>query len=179
MRAFSTITNIPNCKLHEVFVTIEEFVCRVYGLKFINDVSATRVASFLQNYQIIDNDDLLNWKKRIDGAIFPPCHSELRQHLLRTSYIAHLWSRAYHQDPTELSPTDWGWEEREGKYGFKWFEGDQVPPSITSITDSSENIAEDQAADNEQDEEQDIAQDSSDDDASENEYDSDSTIDDK
>lgn len=140
MRALSNITNIPNCKLDEEFETIEEFVCRLYGFKAINDVNATRVSTFIKNYKVNDKNDMLKLKNRVDGAIFPPCKSELRQHLLRTSYIAHLWSHAHLQNPSQLSPTDWGWEEKENKYIFKWFEGDQVPPSITSITDSSENI---------------------------------------
>lgn len=140
MQALGDIANIPSCELDEAFTTIEEFVCRLYGFKAINDVDATRVATFTKNYQINDKNDVLKWKKRIDGAIFPPCKSELRQHLLRTSYIAHLWSHAHLQDPSQLSPTDWGWEEKDDKYIFKWFEGDQVPLSVTSITDSSENI---------------------------------------
>lgn len=111
MIALSDITNILDCTLNEVFVIIEEFVCRLYGFKEINDVNATRVATFIKNYQINDKNDMLKLKNRIDGAIFPPCKSELRQYLLRTSYIAHLWSHAHLQDPSQLSPTDWGCEE--------------------------------------------------------------------
>ncbi|CAF4946604.1 unnamed protein product [Pieris macdunnoughi] len=140
MQALGDTANIPSRELDEVFITIEEFVCRLYGFKSINDVNATRVATFAKNYQINEKNDVLKWKSHIDGAIFPPCKSELRQHLLRTSYIAHLWSHAHLQEPSQLSPTDWGWEENDDKYVFKWFEGDQVPVSVTSIMDSSENI---------------------------------------
>ncbi|KAG5864022.1 hypothetical protein JTB14_000585 [Gonioctena quinquepunctata] len=82
--------------------------------------------------------------------------------------------------PPQLSFTNRGWEEREKKCVFNWFEGDQVPPSVTSITDSSKNIGgdgeEDLAQQIERDEKNDFMQDSSDDDSSENDYDSD-TID--
>ncbi|CAF4952709.1 unnamed protein product [Pieris macdunnoughi] len=177
MQALGDIANIPSRELDEVFITIEEFVCRLYGYKSINDVNATRVATFAKNYQINEKNDVLKWKSRIDGAIFPPCKSELRQHLLRTSYIAHIWSHAHLQDPSQLSPTDWGWEENDDKYVFKWFEGDQVPLSVTSITDSSENIGDDgeenRGQELDQDEENDVLQDSSADDSSDNDDDSD------
>lgn len=71
--------------------------------------------------------------------MFPPCKSQLHQHLLRTSYIAHLWSNAHLPILSELLPTEYGWEEIDDKYVFKWFEGDQLPPSVTSISIIDEN----------------------------------------
>lgn len=36
--------------------------------------------------------------------------------------------------PIALNATDYGWEEIDERYAFKWFEGDQLPPSVESIT---------------------------------------------
>lgn len=130
MRVLSDITNIPDCSLDEAFQTIEEYVCRMYGFNGINDVNATRVATFVKNYQPNDSSELLKLKNRINGTIFPPCKSELRQHLLRTSYIPNLWSHAHLRNPSGLSPTDWGWEQEDDKYRFKWFDGDEVPHQL-------------------------------------------------
>lgn len=65
--------------------------------------------------------------------------AELYQHILRTSYIAHLWSHAHQSVPSELSPLDYGWREENNKYTFKWFDGDQVPPTISGVTIIDEN----------------------------------------
>lgn len=52
MQALGDITNIPSCELDEVFITIGEFVCRLYRFKAINDVDATRAATCIKIYQI-------------------------------------------------------------------------------------------------------------------------------
>lgn len=129
------ITNLPCSNLNELFATLEDFVCKVYGAKGITDVNIARVATFSKAYgNDGKNVGVLNLKNKIDGSMFPPCKSELVQHCLRTAYIAHLWSHAHLPTPTELSPTDYGWEENDNLYIFKWFEGDQLPPSITNIS---------------------------------------------
>lgn len=67
--------------------------------------------------------------------------SEVYQHILHSSYIAHLWSHAHKSVPSELSPLSNGWREENNKYTFKWFEGYQIPPTITEITILDENPA--------------------------------------
>ena len=72
--------------------------------------------------------------------------------------------------PTALCPTNCGWLERNGKYTFLWFEGEQVPRFVEDIiihpekstdditdnivsieenesdSDSSENLSDDESA---------------------------------
>jgi hypothetical protein len=111
----------------------------MYEFKKINDINVARSTTFTNAYGRNDNEDVFYLEKGIDGSMFPPCKSELHQHFLRTSYIAHLWSHAHLPIPSELLPGEYGWEERDEKYFFKWFEGDQLPPSITSVTSLNEN----------------------------------------
>lgn len=103
--------------------------------KKINKVNEARVATFLKTYNILRNDDIFRLpKNNIDGSALPPCKIELHQHLLRTTYIANIWAHAHLRVPTELYPTDFGWEEKDTKFHFKWFEGEQLPSSLGDIT---------------------------------------------
>ncbi|XP_047041334.1 uncharacterized protein LOC124645572 [Helicoverpa zea] len=139
---------LSNCNLDQLFATLEEYVCRLYAFTRVNDINVARVMTFTKSYGNNDDCNPLNLKKRIDGSLFPPCKAELQQHFLRTAYIAHLWSHAHRAMPTDLLPTEYGWEESEEKYYFKWFTGDQLPPSITSITNLDMNPHEDDETEN-------------------------------
>lgn len=141
IQALTDISNIPNCNLDELLVTLEGYVCRLYALTAVEDINVARVVTFTKAYGTHDDSNPLNLETRIDGALFPPCKIELQQHILRTAYIAHLWSHAHLPVPTELSPTEYGWEESNKKYLFKWFVGDQLPPTITSISNLDTNAS--------------------------------------
>ncbi|CAH1173831.1 unnamed protein product [Phaedon cochleariae] len=148
---FIKLSNAPDDELENTFNTTEEYVCRMYGFKKINKVNEARVETFLKTYNISQNDDIFRLpKNNIDGSALPPCKIELHQHLLRTTYIANIWAHAHLQVPTALHPTDFGWKEKEGKFHFKWFEGEQLPSSLgditinedqTSPTDDNEDIS--------------------------------------
>ncbi|CAH1106936.1 unnamed protein product [Psylliodes chrysocephalus] len=93
----------------------------------------------MKNYKINEGDEIFKTNaKKVDGAILPPCKAELHKHLKRTSYISHLWSHAYLPQPTEFSPTDYGWQDFGNKLIFQWFDGDQLPNSIDDKSINSE-----------------------------------------
>ncbi|CAH0731407.1 unnamed protein product, partial [Brenthis ino] len=188
IKAFSNLSDFTNCDRQEVLKIIEEFVCKIYSFKSINDVNVARVATFTKVYQMNLKTDLFTFKNTINGATFPPCKTELYQQVLRAAYIAHLWSHAHLTVPTAFSPTDYGWEQKDGKYEFKWFDGDQLPPSIQSVTggvnttDEAERETEAENIEIEETEEQEEKEnesvfDSSDDNSEETEYESDSSVD--
>lgn len=128
------MANNNSIDLHEDFLILEEFICRIYGFKNVVEINKARLASFMKTYKIMENNDVFRLpKSNIDGSSLPPCQSELKQHFLRTYYIAKLWGNAFRTVPNELSPQEYGWEEIENKYFFKWFEGDQLPPTISEI----------------------------------------------
>ncbi|KAK0156759.1 hypothetical protein PV328_012352 [Microctonus aethiopoides] len=114
----------------------------MYGFKSIDNVNTARVATIAKTYKMNGTNDTFLLKNTIDGAIFPPCQSELYQHILRSSCIAHLWSHAHQSVPSVLSSLDYGRREENHKYIFKWFEGDQVPPTISDVTIIDENPTE-------------------------------------
>ncbi|XP_053967598.1 uncharacterized protein LOC128870500 [Anastrepha ludens] len=131
---FYDISNIPNCDLDQVFVTLEGYVCRLYDMTAIEDIHVARVVTFTKAYGTHEDSNPLNLERRIVGSLFPSCKTELKPHCLRAAYIAQLWSQARNPVPAELLPTEYGWEESNDKYFFKWLIGDQLPPTITSIS---------------------------------------------
>lgn len=141
--ALIELSNLSDVDLQdEDFSVVEEFVCRIYGYTRIDDINLSRTATFMKAYKFSDNDELLKLDQNFEGSMLPPCKSELRQHILRTSYIAQLWTHSHCRIPTLSSPKDFGWEEEENRYNFKWFEGDQLPrlDEISSSQDEIEGI---------------------------------------
>lgn len=42
-------------------------------------------------------------------------------------------THTYVQIPTFLSPSECGWQEIDNKLDFRWFEGDQLPTSVSEV----------------------------------------------
>ncbi|XP_041981090.1 uncharacterized protein LOC121736526 [Aricia agestis] len=122
----------------KIFPVLEEFTCRLYNEKKINNVDLARLNIFSKTYKI-KNDEAsttLNLQlSNYDACNLPPCKTELEKHLLRTKYIAQVWSNAHTKTPTELNPADCGWYEDEGRFQFSWFSGNQLPELSDVILD--------------------------------------------
>lgn len=118
---------------------LEEFVCALYttqknGLKRIKKVDEARMQLFTRSYSKTDNMEL--FRKNIinfDASAIPPCQRELQQQMLRSKYIANIWKSACEPVPSQLNPVDNGWTLSEGKYTFKWFEGEEIPEKVQDI----------------------------------------------
>lgn len=125
-----------------VFMLLEEFICRVYGLKTINDVNKARFDMFTKTFKPKDVQfENFNTKiKNYDSSNLPPCKSELHQQLLRAAYITSVWKNAHLTDSTNLQPVEHGWFEKEGKYSFIWFESAQLPEFINDVVLQPENV---------------------------------------
>ncbi|KYN03439.1 hypothetical protein ALC62_05715 [Cyphomyrmex costatus] len=125
----------PSENREELLGKIEEFVCHMYGFKRLKYVNEARTAMFQKTYKLLDKNDVFQLpKKSIDGSSLPPCKSELHQQFLRACFIAQIWSHAHLKVPTTHGPSDYGWEEVDDMYDFRWFSGNQLPSSITEIT---------------------------------------------
>lgn len=138
LKAFTDIVHYPNCS-DTVFDTIEEFVCRMYNWNTITRVNEARVAAFYKAYDWSTDPQLTKSKmKHFDASSLPPCRAELRPHIRRSAYIAKIWTNAHSQDPLDLNATDSGWalDDESNKLEFAWFDGNQLPESITDITQS-------------------------------------------
>ncbi|CAG9762746.1 unnamed protein product [Ceutorhynchus assimilis] len=100
----------------------------------MSSVNEVRLATFMKAYKFSDTQEQLKLQSTsFDGSILPPCKVELQQQIQRAIYISSVWCNAHFQHPTLLSPTDCGWQEVDNKLEFLWFEGDQLPTSISDI----------------------------------------------
>lgn len=120
--------------LQEAFNVIEKFTCEVYGYKRITKINESRVASFMKKYKIMDTKDILRLDINFDASQLAPSQSELYEQFLRAVYISKLWKNSSKHVPMQLDATEYGWVKIEEKYCFKWFDGDQLPVSIESIS---------------------------------------------
>lgn len=128
--------------IEESFLTMESFICHLYGLKKIADVNRARIEIFNKTYKVSDTTQPFSLNVRnYDACNLPPCQSELRQHLLRTKYIACLWRNAHYRNISEMSPTDFGWKNVDGKLEMIWFTGNQLPEAYEDIVVTPEILA--------------------------------------
>lgn len=133
-KALTDLANLDESDSAQVFEILEEYICRLYNFKKINDINQARFAMFIKTYNNSNNEKFSINVQNYDASKLPPCKAELQQHLLRASYIGNLWRHAHLQNPiTPLLPTDYGWKEVEGSYEFVWFEGDALPTLINEI----------------------------------------------
>lgn len=110
-RAFADLINLTSENSMHVFTVLEEFVCRIYNEKQINEVSEVRLHIFSRTYKANDIFEIFKKKlKNLDASSFPPCKTELAQQLLRTLYITNIWRNAYLHS-TNLHPTQYGWKK--------------------------------------------------------------------
>ncbi|KAJ8677787.1 hypothetical protein QAD02_013574 [Eretmocerus hayati] len=134
VEAFSNLSDCSDIGSSNTFrFNLEKFVCSMYGCKKMSEVDEARLFLFEKAFGCRNEQEQFNKMKTFDGSKLPPCKLELQQHIKRTIYIAKIWSNAHLQKPSELSATDHGWIEVDGKLHFKWFEGDQVPSSVGDV----------------------------------------------
>ncbi|XP_017467830.1 PREDICTED: uncharacterized protein LOC108360158 [Rhagoletis zephyria] len=89
----------------------------------------------MRNYKVLENDNVFRLpNKTIDGSALPPRKVALQQQFLRACYIAQIWANAHLQVPSGETPSDYGWEEMDNRYQFKWFTDSQLPTSLDEIT---------------------------------------------
>ena len=86
-----------------------------------------------EKYKPKKNEPLLSIITGLDATMLPLCHDCLTQKINRTNYIARMWKRSSEKDPLDgtLSPTEQGWEEKDGVYKPVWFTGDQLPTDLS------------------------------------------------
>ena len=109
------------------FEQIEKFVCQMYSVRRKRNVNAARLSIFSKNFKVTNvNENFMKSAITFEASSIPPCGSELRQQVLRARYIANS-----------------GWLEKNGKYTFLWFEGEQVPRFVEDIIIQQEKSTDD------------------------------------
>lgn len=123
--------NVPD----DVFHTIEHFVCSLYGKPNLHSVDTARYALFQHTYAPKKQGDPLDRIKGVHASSMPPCRPVLVNKIKRANYVASLWKHAVQADPGNASgqPNEHGWHVVDGNYNINWFDGEQMPHSITQI----------------------------------------------
>ncbi|CAG9773592.1 unnamed protein product [Ceutorhynchus assimilis] len=138
-KSIINLAKLEQSDTQQVFEILEVFICHMYSMKKVRNVNEARVAMFTRMYaDNISGNFFKPMVKNFDGSAVPPCQSELHQQILRASYISTIWRNAHSKYPTILSPNDSGWEEVDGLYEFRWFEGDQLPTFVNEVVIQSD-----------------------------------------
>ncbi|XP_050505694.1 uncharacterized protein LOC126883969 [Diabrotica virgifera virgifera] len=130
---------------HEVFKSIEEYVCQIYSLNTKNDIDKGRFEVFERKYKNKNENDKI-WRKNLkgfDASNLPPTKKELLQHIKRTIYISNVWCNAHLRRPTDLDIQECGWLNIDGSFEFFWFDGEQCP-TFREIAAHSVSTSDDQ-----------------------------------
>ncbi|OXU31733.1 hypothetical protein TSAR_007910 [Trichomalopsis sarcophagae] len=134
-KTFADLGLVDESNQNNMFNKVQEFICRLHGLKKTKSIDEARFDLFSKTYKCFStaNDSLKIKIKNVDGSSMLPCQSELMQQFLRASLITNIWRNAHRQIPTELSPIDYGWKLVDEKYEFDWFKGDQLPQLVQDV----------------------------------------------
>ena len=109
---------------------IVKYVASLYRCD-TSDIDEARYTSFIR-MTTGSSDHVIEQIKRCNCASLPPCTNSLRKHIKIANYVAKMWKRAAEQDPTEgENPLNYGWELGEDGLQPEWFDGKQLPDSIT------------------------------------------------
>ena len=104
----------------ELFSSIEEFVCDLYGKK-------------------MKNVDLLRYQMycakggKIEPEALPPCRSSLKLHVTRANFQAGIWHRAIFLSPDIPCPSSHGWEVSANSINIKWLSSKPVPEEVLEL----------------------------------------------
>ena len=116
--AFSLLGEFPTVS-DSVADVIEEFVCRLYGIKSIERVNESRYELFRHHKSVPEPHRL------------PPTQDALLLHLKRSNYQTYEWKNALSQHPNRLDITSHGWDvDEENNVTIKWTTKNPAPQSI-------------------------------------------------
>ena len=108
--------------------SVTSFFCQIYGFRTSNIV-LVRCKAFMRMCSGTGRE-LLARIKKINSSSPPPCTKTLNNHIKRSHYVARMWRRAVHNNPTaEASPTDCGWKLTQNCLQLDWYPGSSVPES--------------------------------------------------
>ena len=117
----------------DVMLTIEAFVCALYGYPKDKDVDKVRNNMFRLKYAPQqEHDPLLKITGMNPSIIMPPCHNMLANKVKRANFVSAMWKKACTPQPVIVSPVDNGWILQDDTYIVKWYDGDQVPRALSN-----------------------------------------------
>ncbi|XP_030848031.1 uncharacterized protein LOC115918836 [Strongylocentrotus purpuratus] len=99
--------------------TLEEFVCKLYGMKEISKVNEARYAFFSMATRQED---------------MPPNKDALMKHIQRANYQTAIWRRCLESQPDVPSPVGRGWQSVDGGLRIDWMDMQPAQQSILELT---------------------------------------------
>ena len=112
----------------------------MYGNKRSNRINDVHTDIFMQKYKPKRDNDKISCVKTLDGSMLPPCSQVLWEKSRRTYYTAQLWMSSILPFPTELDPTDYGWQLEDNCYRIQWYNGESSPRTLEIVCeDNQEN----------------------------------------
>ena len=103
----------------KVQVTLEKFVCALYGQGMCADVNSARYNLFCMGI--------------VNDRLFPPTQDCLQQHTLRANYQAAIHRRCLQNEIDAPSPVGNGWELENGQLVFTWMTNAIAPDKLLSV----------------------------------------------
>ena len=132
----------------EIYVTVEECVCHLYGYKRETDINVVRSLMFTSKTKPKSmKRSPLDGLKSIYPRVFPPCRRELEQQIKRGWFVAMLYKSTTEQFPFyDKTPIDYGWKLSECKefIVIDWFHGEQVPAQVENLVTSTSQEGEEE-----------------------------------
>ncbi|RVE48990.1 hypothetical protein evm_006348 [Chilo suppressalis] len=122
------------------------------GCAHTTDINIARFEKFCKTFKAKSTEEpLKKTVKNYDPSTLPPCKAELHQQLLRAQYVTSIWRNAHLRFPSNLEPTEHGWQLKEDKLDFYWFDGDCMPQLvIDAIHPGTFGHSDENATDNEE-----------------------------
>ena len=113
----------------EIYDTLEEFTCCMYGYRQHKRVNDALKACFDKKCKINTTGKPLAAIKSVDPTSFLPCKRVLYEQIKRTWYVAHLYKTASDPYPAiDATLIDYGFKLTPDKeyICINWFEGDRL-----------------------------------------------------
>ena len=104
----------------DLISTLEDFVCKLYGMNKISTVNEARYALFSMATRQED--------------IMPPNKDALMKHIQRANYQTAIWRRCLESQPDVPSPVGQGWKLVDGGLGIDWMDMQPAQQSILELT---------------------------------------------
>ena len=123
-----------------IFDDLEQFTCDLYGQTSTQNVNTARYQMYNNKYNPTLKEKPLEKIKGMDASRLPPCKNVLQLKIARSNYVCYLWKHAHQYNPApDINPLDCGWELNAGKFSMKWYDGEQMPESVSGSIDGEEN----------------------------------------
>lgn len=132
-QVFANLNNIEEIDNFRSMEILQEYTCRLYGIKCKN-VNDARLLIFQNQFTSTSIAEyFMKNVNRFDSTQLPPCWKSLKQKIFRTIYVTSMWQNATEANCVNFLPEQCGWTVNDNKIEPLWFEGDPTPLLVEDI----------------------------------------------